>query len=1033
MNKRAKDGKWLRCSVFPLLWLAALAALAGPTCAAVSAFESAPSDPRAVTVAGKGDGKADDTDAIQSAIDRASEHGGGGLVFLPSGRYRISRTILVWPAVRVFGIGATRPVLVLGNNTPGFQHGLGTMVVFTGARRGDSARGDLGRIELPRVPFAPPTVVPFDPKVWDANPSTFYSAMSNIDIEIGSGNPAATGIRFRIAQHAFLSNMDFKLGSGFAGIYHAGNVVHNLHFHGGRYGIVTEKPSPAWQFTLIDSTFDGQRGAAIREHEAQLTLVNVAMSNVPVGIEIDRGYGDWFWGKDVRFDHVRQAGIVISNENNVYTQIGFENALASDTPVFAKFRDSGRTVNAQGRSYRVSAFSYGLAVQGLGQLGHFATTAQLSKIDRLPARREPAIRSLPPVAEWANAHDLGVVGDGQADDTAALQRAIHSHRVVYLPLGVYKVSDTIQLRADSVLLGLHPSLTQIALADNTPGYEGVGAPKALVRSAEGGDGIVFGVGLATGGVNPRATALMWSAGENSLVDDVKFEGGHGTELANGTRFNPYNTNHSSDADPARRWDGQYPSLWITHGGGTFNGIWSPDTYASAGLYISDTNTPGHMYEMSIEHHVRNEIVFNRVANWELLAPQTEEEYGESRNAVSIEMRDSHDILIANYHGYRVTRTLGPAPAAVRLYNVHDIHFRNLHVNAESGFATCDGDDCATFLRVNKYPYENAIVDVPHELVVREREFARLDVSGTPPTVAPAGSLQGATVKKLAAGFEALGGGAIDSHGTLYFVDRIFQRIYAWSQDQGLRVVSSHPLDPVNIAVDRSDDLLVLSSASFAGSLYSLKPNDPDGVITRIEAEPAGTHPDAAIAMPAVWWVNGEFKDQYDAASDHFTTLAELFTRDVAEAPSREYSSPDGSLVLPAYRVFHQGPPDNRGWRFSHSLDTYGFTIAKPGARLYVSNASEARTYAYTLGSKGELKDLKVFAERGGESVTSDGSGRVYLANGQIFVYGTHGEELGTIDVPERPLQLLVGGTDRQTLYILTHHALYAMRLPQADN
>src|SRR4029078_10428026 len=116
---------------------------------------------------------------------------------------------------------------------------------------------------------------------------------------------------------------------------------------------------------------------------------------------------------------------------------------------------------------------------------------------------------------------------------------------------------------------------------------------------------------------------------------------------------------------------------------------------------------------------------------ELLAPQTEEEYGESLNAVSLEIRDSHDILIANYHGYRVTRTLGPAPAAVRLYNLRDVRFRNVHVNAESGFATCDGDDCATFLRLSKYPFENAIEDVTHGLAVREREFARLDVCGTP--------------------------------------------------------------------------------------------------------------------------------------------------------------------------------------------------------------------------------------------------------------------------------------------------------------
>jgi hypothetical protein len=1038
---------WLRSLGTSLICLFILGA---PVLASTSAFESAPADPRAITVKGQRDGRADDTDAIQHALDQAAERPGGGVVFLPSGRYRISRTLLVWPSVRVFGVGPTRPVLFLGNRTPGFQKGVGSMVVFTGARRGDNARGDLGRIELPRVPFPPPTVVPFDPKIWDANPSTFYSAMSNVDVEIGAGNPAATAVRFRIAQHGFLSHMDFNLGSGFAGIYQAGNVVHDLHFRGGRYGIVTEKTSPAWQFTVIDSTFEGQKSAAIREHEAGLTLVNVAISDVPIGIEIDRGYGDSLWGKDLRFERVRQAGVVISNENNVFTQVGFDNALASNTPVFARFRESGRTVAGARSMYRVSDFSHGLTVPAVGQLGSVKTTADIAAIDALPARRPAAIRSLPPVAEWANAHDLGVIGDGQADDTAALQRALDTHRVVYLPLGVYKVTDTIQLRPDSVLIALHPSLTQIALADETPAFQGVGEPKALVQSAQGGDAIVSGVGLFTGGINRRATALLWMAGENSLVDDVRFEGGHGgPALANGQRANPYSATQNSDVDAARRWDGQYPSMWVTRGGGgTFNGIWSPNTYASAGLYVSDTDTPGHVYEMSVEHHVRNEIVLNRVSNWEFLAPQTEEEYRESRNAISFEIRDSHDILIANYHGYRVTRTTGPAPAAVRLHGVvRDVRFRNVHVNAESGFATCDGDDCATFLRLSKYPYENSIEDVTHGLFVREREFARLDVGvgakpaptasptastgagGKPNNLAPPVSLN-VPVQKLAGGFEALGGGTIDSRGTLYFVDRSFQRIYRWRQDDGLGIVSSHPLDAINLAVDRSDNLLVLSNVGFDASVYSLNPTGPDGAVTRVEPQPAGAHPGASIAVPSVLWVNGEFRDQYDPARDQFATLAELFAKEVGAAPSREFASPDGSLVLPAYRVFHQGPANHLGFRFSHSLDTHGFTIVKPDARIYVSAAGEARTYAATVGPNGALRDLKVFAERGGESVTTDASGRVYLANGQVFVYSPDGREIGVIEVPERPLQLLVSGT---TLFILTHHALYRAGLPLTES
>ena len=58
----------------------------------------------------------------------------------------------------------------------------------------------------------------------------------------------------------------------------------------------------------------------------------------------------------------------------------------------------------------------------------------------------------------------------------------------------------------------------------------------------------------------------------------------------------------------------------------------------------------------------------------------------------------------------------------------------------------------------------------------------------------------------------------------------------------------------------------------------------------------------------------------------------------------------------------------------------------------------------------------------------DEAGNLYVANGQVFVYAPDGALTRRIDVPERPLQLLLGGADRRTLYILAHHALYAMQL-----
>src|SRR5687767_7149828 len=155
------DGEMMRRMFAPVAALAALVfsstALASP-----SVMTVAPSDARAVTVRGVGDGVADDTAAIQRAIDEAASTGAGGIVFLPQGRYRITRTLFMWPAVRLFGVGSTRPVIVLGDRTPGFQRGISNMIVFTGTSK-VNALGNEG----PRIPFPVPGSVPFNPKIGD--------------------------------------------------------------------------------------------------------------------------------------------------------------------------------------------------------------------------------------------------------------------------------------------------------------------------------------------------------------------------------------------------------------------------------------------------------------------------------------------------------------------------------------------------------------------------------------------------------------------------------------------------------------------------------------------------------------------------------------------------------------------------------------------------------------------------------------------------------------------------------------------------
>ncbi|MGH8048949.1 MAG: glycoside hydrolase family 55 protein, partial [Chthoniobacterales bacterium] len=252
----------------------ALAALAVHSVNAASYYTARLDDPKAVYLTAKefgvhADGTGDDTAAIQKAINKVVENTTRGIVFVPEGKYRVSKTIEIWPGIRIIGYGKSRPVFVLGEKTPGFQGDPAYVFHFAGNIPGHRGNG-AGFVFQPSG--APMPTIDFSEPVREANPGTFYSAMSNVDIVIEKGNPGAVAVRSTYAQHCFLAHMDFQIGDGFAGIHDGGNFIEDIRFAGGKYGIVTKTPSPGWQYCLVDTSFEGQREAAIQSQFAGLTL-----------------------------------------------------------------------------------------------------------------------------------------------------------------------------------------------------------------------------------------------------------------------------------------------------------------------------------------------------------------------------------------------------------------------------------------------------------------------------------------------------------------------------------------------------------------------------------------------------------------------------------------------------------------------------------------------------------------------------------------------------------------------------------------
>jgi hypothetical protein len=481
------------------------------------------------------------------------------------------------------------------------------------------------------------------------------------------------------------------------------------------------------------------------------------------------------------------------------------------------------------------------------------------------------------------------------------------------------------------------------------------------------------------------------------MNDVRFLGGHGTAGLDGKRQNPYNNAHSADPDLDRRWDSQYPSLWVTDGGGgTFFDLWTPSTFAQAGLLVSDTATRGRVYQMSSEHHVRYEVQLHRVSNWELHALQTEAERGESGFALPLEIQDSNAITLSNLHVYRVISSTQPFPWAVKLTRSREIRFRNVHSFSNS-----------------KVAYDTTVFDDGLGLGVRQLEFAWLDVSARAATTAvaspPAAVLEpGAAVERLAGGFHNISGGAVDPAGDFYFVDARWQRIHRWSvAERRLSTVADAPLEPVNLAFDTAGHLLVVSYAG-SGTVYSLRPGALDGAPTPLVPQAAAPRSGMTVILPA-----GDWRLQRDPGGA-------LLPR------AHHYVAPDGRTVLSATRGFVEGAT-SWGIKSSDLIRTFGLQRAQPGERVHLTSELEVATWSARVNDDGGLSDLRPFVNQGGEGVASDAEGNVYIAAGDVQVYDQAGTWVGTIHVPSRPTQLVFGGPDGRTLFMPARDALYAVR------
>jgi hypothetical protein len=135
-----------------------------------------------------------------------------------------------------------------------------------------------------------------------------------------------------------------------------------------------------------------------------------------------------------------------------------------------------------------------------------------------------------------------------------------------------------------------------------------------------------------------------------------------------------------------------------------------------------------------------------------------------------------------------------------------------------------------------------------------------------------------------------------------------------------------------------------------------------------------------------------------------------------------YFAPDGKTALMG------GEPDKpyAAWRWRPLPESCQLLALPVGASYPITSEDDERTYEASMTAPEKLS-AEMILERGGTSVVMDTAGNLYLANGQIFIYNKQREQIGILEIPERPSSLAWGGPDGKTLFIGARSSMYAIR------
>ena len=404
----------------------------------------------------KGDGKTDDTGALVAALDyvqrvrREAYCGrrldvGSHVLYLPDGTYRVTDTVqrslpvLVgappYDQYRQWWVMDERELDDHGRFPVGrFSNEQNDTIVILGqSRGGTSIRLDDNCAGFGAGQSKP--VLTFFRLACGSNVNQ-DNVLENLTIDTGRGNPGAVAVRWNSSNTGAIRNATIRSadGAGAVGLLcdvrNAQGLVENVSIDGFDEGFVLTAGC-ATAMTIEGATFRNQRKQAVRVANASnLSARRVCVETGTLGLKVESAAHVVLLDSEVRCAGGRGTAVEIGQQGHLLAR-----ALG--------LRGGGATIARDGAPLTTAAVVREFVS---GPIVAVDDARPPSLAESLPVEESPLVMPSHGADEWANVDEFGASGDGDSDDTAAIQRAMDSGRpAVLFPREAYVINGTVRI------------------------------------------------------------------------------------------------------------------------------------------------------------------------------------------------------------------------------------------------------------------------------------------------------------------------------------------------------------------------------------------------------------------------------------------------------------------------------------------------------------------------------------------------------------------------------------------------------------